>query len=274
MDLIYIANRAAHVEAADTAGVDRIMVDLEILGKQERQGHLDTLISSHSLDDIDFVRRRLTRSSLMVRINPIHDGSAAEIDAVVARGAEIVMLPMFMTAEEVQTFASLLNGRARLSLLLETAQALGRAGQILSVPGIDEVHIGLNDLHLALGLDFMFEVLAGGLIDHLAGLCRARRIKFGFGGIARLGRGLLPADDILLEHARLGSSQVILSRDFHALFDDRPLHVIKADFAEAVNRVRATYDRGQRATQDELTRNRAEVGTKIAQIVAARRQKS
>ena len=38
---------------------------------------------------------------------------------------------------------------------------------------------------------------------------------FGFGGIARLGEGLLPGRDVLAEHLRLGSQAVILSRTFH-----------------------------------------------------------
>jgi 2-keto-3-deoxy-L-rhamnonate aldolase RhmA len=273
MDLIYIAHRNPHVWAADLAGVDRVMVDLEILGKQERQGHLDTVISGHSLDDVAFVRSILSRSSLMVRVNPIHEGTAAEIDAVLARGAETVMLPMFMSVQEVETFVALINGRARVSLLLETAQALGRAEQILSVGGIDEVHFGLNDLHLALHLGFMFEVLAGGLVDHLAGVCTKRGLKFGFGGIARPGQGLLPAESILVEHARLGSTQVILSRDFRALVDDRPSDAIVGDFTAAVADVRQIYARALTLTPAELARNHDDVVAKTAAIAAARLHK-
>jgi hypothetical protein len=116
--------------------------------------------------------------------------------------------------------------------------------------------------------------LTGGLLDHLAGLCRNKGIKFGFGGTARLGRGLLPAEDILVEHARLGSTQVILSRDFRSLVDDRPLEAIAQDFAEAITRIRQTYGQAQRATPADLERNRADVAAKITQILAARRAKA
>ena len=34
--------------------------------------------------------------------------------------------------------------------------------------GLDDFHIGLNDLHLDMGLDFMFELFASGLLDHAA----------------------------------------------------------------------------------------------------------
>jgi hypothetical protein len=246
------------------------MVDLEIVGKRERQGHLDTVISGHVLDDVKFARGRLAASQLMVRINPIHDATAAELDVVVTSGADIVMLPMFKTVGDVQTFVSLLAGRARSCLLLETKEALGRAEQILGIPGIDEVHVGLNDLHLALGLDFMFEVLAGGLLDHLSRLCHAKGIKFGFGGIARLGHGILPASNILMEHARLGSTQVILSRDFRAFFDDRPMEVIKTEFADAVRSIRECYEQATQSESEQLERNRRSICARICEIISTR----
>ncbi|WP_305461450.1 aldolase/citrate lyase family protein [Photobacterium leiognathi] len=69
-------------------------------------------------------------------------------------GADIIMLPMFKTAGEAQSFIDYIDGRARTCLLIETSEALARIDDILEVPGIDEVHIGLNDLHLSLGLSF------------------------------------------------------------------------------------------------------------------------
>jgi hypothetical protein len=272
MDLIYIANDPLHVEAADAAGVDRVMVDLEINGKRERQGHLDTVISNHTLEDVRFVRGKLRKSLLLVRANPIYEGTSEEIDAIISAGADIVMLPMFKTAGEVQAFVSFLRGRAKACILLETTEALARAEQILSVPGIDEVHVGLNDLHLALGLDFMFEVLAGGLLDHVFTICKTKGLKYGFGGIARLGRGLLPAEEILMEHARLGSSQVILSRDFHVLFDGRPPEDIKRNFAEAIALIRARYEQARNAPDFELAENQLRVRGKIAEIAAFKRK--
>jgi len=60
----------------------------------------------------------------------------------------------------------------------------------------------------------MFEVLSGGLVEYIAEKCNKRKVKFGFGGIARIGDGILPAEYILGEHYRLGSNSVILSRTF------------------------------------------------------------
>ena len=214
MDLIFITNDSDLAVSAQSAGVDRVMVDLEILGKQDRQGHLNTVISNHSLEDVGRIGSVLNVSKLLVRVNPINEQSKLEIDSVIEQGADIIMLPMFKSALEVETFVQLVNGRVTTCLLLETQEAVTEIDNILSVKGIDEIHIGLNDLHLSMGLSFMFELLANGVLDKLNKKIIKAKIKFGFGGVARLGGGNLDASLILSEHIRLNSSMVILSRDF------------------------------------------------------------
>jgi len=167
IQLMFITNDREIAKEAQKAGIDRIMVDLEVLGKAERQKRRDTLISCHTLEDISAMREIVEPGRLMVRINPIHDQSAREIGEVINRGADIIMLPMFKTSGEVSAFLQAVTGRAKTCLLLETAQAFVRMDEILSLKGIDEVHIGLNDLHLSLGLDFMFELLSGGIVEYI-----------------------------------------------------------------------------------------------------------
>lgn len=220
MDTILIANDSWRAQAAEQAGVDRVMVDLEIIGKRERQKNFDSLISGHSLSDVSRLRSVLKRTLLMVRVNPMHDRTRDEVDACTAAGADILMLPMINHPAEASQFVQTVGGRAKTCLLLETGPALARLQDIISVPGIDEVHIGLNDLHLSLKLDFMFEVISGGLIEYMAGTIRAKGIRFGIGGIARFGQGLVSPELVLSEHVRLGSSQVILSRDYNRIFED------------------------------------------------------
>jgi citrate lyase beta subunit len=41
------------------------------------------------------VKAVLRHAPLMVRVNPLHDGTAAEVNAVLAAGADLLMLPMF-----------------------------------------------------------------------------------------------------------------------------------------------------------------------------------
>ncbi|MCF7487627.1 aldolase/citrate lyase family protein [Vibrio sp. A2-1] len=207
-------NDVDKIKMYDEVGIDRIFLDLEINGKIDRQGGLDTVISDHTIDDVIEARKVIENADLLVRINPIHDHSNEEISAVIDAGADIIMLPMFKTKEEVETFIRLVNGAAKISLLLETSEALARIDDILEVDGIDEIHVGLNDLHLSLGLTFMFELMAGSLLEYLTDKFKAKGIEFGIGGVSRIGSGNLSAEKILNEHVRLGSTRVILSRAF------------------------------------------------------------
>jgi len=62
-------------------------------------------------------------------------------------------------------------------------------------------------------------------------------IPFGFGGIASLGKGMLPAEKIILEHYRLGSSFAILSRTF-CNAEKSELEVIKRTFDDGIRDIR------------------------------------
>lgn len=267
MDLIYITNCPKRARTAEQAGVDRIMVDLESIGKDARQGHLKTVISRHTFDDVAVMRVVLATSRLMVRVNPIHEGSSAEIARVLDLGADIVMLPMFRAVSEVRDFVRFVGGRARCCLLLETGAALARIHPILDVPGIDEMHIGLNDLHLDLKLNFMFELLSGGLVDYLAAILRERNCKFGFGGVARLGHGTVSADLVLSEHRRLGSTQVILSRDFGQLFEDASGDQAASRFAEEVARIRSHLEHLATASPEQLECSARELRAAVAALI-------
>ena len=114
----------------------------------------------------------------------------------------------------MQTFIGCINGRARTCLLCETPGAVSQIDSILEVPGIDCIHIGLNDMHLGYGMKFMFELLADGTVEMLGDKFKSKGIPYGFGGIASLGLGTLPAENIIAEHYRLGSEMAILSRSF------------------------------------------------------------
>ncbi len=158
LKLMYITNRPEVARIAEAAGVDRVFVDMEFIGKDARQRGLDTVKSHHTAQDVANVARAVSRAEVLVRVNPIHDAlpdypsSAEEIDAVLRAGADVLMLPYFRTAEEARRFVGLVDGRARTMLLLETPEAAACVDEILQVPGVDEIHIGLNDLSLGLSL--------------------------------------------------------------------------------------------------------------------------
>lgn len=220
LNLMYITNCPEVARIAEEAGVDWIFVDMEFIGKDVRQKGLDTVQNHHTVADVANIKMAVKKAKVLVRVNPIHDAlddypsSEDEINATIEAGADIVMLPFFKTVEEVRKFLNIVNGRAKTCLLVETPEAALQIDEILDLPGIDMIHIGLNDLHLALGMKFMFELLADGTVDRLTAKIKAKGIPFGFGGIATLTGGAMPGSMVLKEHYRLGSSMVIVSRSF------------------------------------------------------------
>ena len=56
LKLMYITNNIDIAKIAEKSGVDWIFIDLEINGKEERQGHLDTVISRHSIEDVKKIK--------------------------------------------------------------------------------------------------------------------------------------------------------------------------------------------------------------------------
>lgn len=130
LKLMYITNQSDVAKIADENGVDRIFIDLEKIGKKERQGGMDTVQSQHSIEDISEVKNAIKQAELLVRVNPIHEETEAyssseeEIEEVIKHGADIIMLPFFKTLEEVQRFFRCVDGRVRTCLLLETPEAV------------------------------------------------------------------------------------------------------------------------------------------------------
>ncbi len=242
LKLMYITNNTDVAKIAEDAGVDRIFIDLEVIGKKERQSGMDTVQSHHKISDIAKVKRVLKKSELLVRSNPIYDGSEKEIGEIISGGADIVMLPYFKTIDEVKSFIDIVDGRARTCLLFETPEAVDRADEILSLNGIDEVFIGLNDLSLGYGKKFMFELLADGTVEKLCLKFRLKGIPYGFGGIAAIGTGTLRAECILKEHYRLGSASVILSRSFCNYEKVKDLDAVRSIFNNGIGCMRAFED--------------------------------
>lgn len=261
LNLMYITNRPEIAQIAEAAGVNRIFIDLEYIGKSDRQGGMDTVQSRHSLDDIKSVSAAITMAELLVRINPIHKASdeycssEQEIETAIANGADILMLPYFKTVEEVACFLNIVHGRVKTMLLLETPEAVESIDKILDLPGIDYIHIGLNDLSLGYGMKFMFQLLVDGTVERLSLKFREKNIPFGFGGIASMGKGLIPAEMIIKEHYRLGSTCAILSRSFCNTEKEHHLGVISSTFVNGIREIRE-YERIVEEKISFFTQNR------------------
>lgn len=252
MKLMYLTASPEAAIVAQNAGVDRIFLDLEILGKA-RQKNMDTFISHASIEDVKKLRAVVNKAELLVRCNSVHQGLKAEVDRIIADGADIIMLPFFKTVEEVRTFLDLVAGRVGTVLLFETKEAVESIDDILALDGIDEAYIGLNDLHISYGMKFMFEPLADGTVEYLCKKFREKGLPYGFGGIAKIGEGLLKSDYIIGEHKRLGSTSAILSRTFRNEVDaSRPID----DFAGEIKLLRNREDEIETWNEAQFEENR------------------
>lgn len=268
LKLMYITNNPMVAEIAVDAGVDRIFIDMEVLGKAERQGGMDTVQSHHVPKDIARVRKAIgDRAEIMARINPLNPNSQEEIDASIENGADVIMLPMWRTADDLRLFVRMVRGRARTMPLLETDTAADSLPEAVTVSGIDQMHIGLNDLHLCYHMKFMFQLLADGSVDSLCAQMRNAGLPFGFGGVGRPGSGALPAEYIVGEHVRLGSQYVILSRTFcnsNRILDLRELRQI---FAGGVADIRRVERECAGWTQEQFAANHGRVCECVEKIV-------
>ena len=271
LTLMYITNNLDVALIAQKYGVDRVWIDLETLGKEERQKGLDAVKSHHTVDDIMKIRPHLTTSKMLVRVNHWHEGSEKEIENVIAAGADMIMLPYWKTGGEVRQFTEAVQGRCQTTLLLETREAVDCIDEVLAMGGFDEIHIGLNDLHLSYGLDFMFELLTNGTVEMLCQKFKAAGIPYGFGGIARLGHGDLPAEKVIIEHYRLGSTRAILSRSFCDIEKIQEKSLIDSLFGIEMMKLRKYEHEVEGLSQEAFSENHKVVSKLVEEIACKKR---
>ena len=268
LTLMYITNNPDVALIAEKNGVDRIWIDLETEGKEERQKGRNTVKSKHSVEDIKRIKPLLSSAQMQVRVNPWSERSKKEIDAVIEAGADVIMLPMWRTVEEVKGFIQAVGGRAKTLLLLETIGAEKVLDEVLQIKGIDGMHIGLNDLHLEYKLPYMFELLSNGKIEEICNKIRPTGIPFGFGGIGMMGSGLIPTpEEIINEHFRLGSTALILSRSFCNYEQIGNLEEIDKRFSIGVKAVREQEKIASSLTQEDFLKNKEAVRKGVEQTM-------
>lgn len=269
METILITNDSGIAADAEQAGVSRIMVDLEQNGKKERQASRNTFISKHQKEDIARIRNTIKICPLIVRVNPWYEQSQDEIEYAIAAGSDIIMLPMIKNVADVAAFVAYIRDRAKPLPLIETVYSMEHLAQIASNPAIEELYIGLNDLHLELAMNFLFEPLALGLLDKMAHTIRDAGKSFGFGGIATMGSGELPAERILAEHARLGSSRIILSSRFCRDVEINEPSGRVERLKSALGKLNETYDKLCQRTHEQQLED-ATLTAEMINIIARR----
>ena len=85
----------------------------------------------------------------------------------------------------------------------------------------------------------MFELLTNGTLEKLCMKFKHRGLEYGFGGIASIGKGMLPSERVIKEHYRLGSNCAILSRSFCNTNEITDLEKIREVFEKGLADIRA-----------------------------------
>ncbi len=248
-------------------GVDRVFIDLEKLGKDIRQSHLDSWKSNHSFEDILSMRNVINGKRILVRLNPWNNNSLNEINIAIEYGADFLMLPMIIEFEEIYKFCKAVNSRVPVIPLIETKESIGLLERIIGLEGVNEIYIGLNDLSISHGYKFMFEPLRNGMLDKAAKILNNSKMVWGFGGIARTGCGNLPAEYLLGEHVRLNSQRVILSRSFHENSNNLDYLISNLNFKNEIEKLSQKYNYWCMASQDEIQKNQKNVHERIKNII-------
>jgi hypothetical protein len=242
INLFYITNNIAEAQIVDRLDIDFIFIDLETIGKKERQTGRNTVLSNHSITDVDNIKRSINNTKILVRCNPIGEWSKREFGEINARSAEIdmVMLPYFKTMGEVEVFTDLLDTlNIEPVLLVETLEAVFNLTDILKIFPFKYIHIGLNDLHIARGTVSMFEPYIDGLMNDITSILIENNQNFGIGGIGKIGAAMSPSPECVLnEHVRLNSNGVILSRSFKGDFDERTSERFGMEISQSVKNLR------------------------------------
>ena len=241
INLFYITNNILEAQMVDKLDIDWIFIDLETVGKKERQVGRNTVMSNHSISDVQKIRSVINNTKILLRCNPIGIHSKKEIEEInKTSGIDMVMLPFFKTVKEVKMFIELLDtSKVEPTLLIETISAIKNLNDILKIFPFKYVHIGLNDIHIERNTSFMFEPFIDGLLDKIVSILRSNNIKFGIGGIGKIGSDLLPTPECLInEHTRLKSSGVILSRSFKGDFSEVSKELFETELKQSVIKFR------------------------------------
>ncbi len=259
INLFYITNNIIEAQIVDNLDIDWIFIDLEKIGKKERQIGRDTVLSNHSITDVENIKSKIFNTKIIVRCNPIGEWSEKEFDEFNARSSEIdmVILPYFKTKDEVKIFIDLLDtSKIDPALLIETSDAIINLEKILKIFPFKYFHIGLNDLHIERGTISMFEPYVDGTLMKISSIFKKNNQNFGIGGIGKIGANMFPSPECILnEQIRLKSNGVILSRSFKGNFYEDQKVFFRKKLANAVEDLRSFEKKAEVLSNKELSKS-------------------
>jgi len=245
---LFFSTDPVMVREATAAGIGNIIVDLEHLGKKERQAGADTEINHYTIDDLRRVRAA-TDATVICRINRFNPATLSEIGQAIDAGADELLLPMVRAADEVEAVIAMVAGRAKVGILIETIDAVKRVDELARLP-LARVYVGLNDLAIERGTPNIFTSVIDGTVERIR---RAIRVPFGFGGLTLPDCGSpIPCRLLIAEMARLECRFSFLRRSFARDIRGR-------EMKREVPRMLDAIERAKSRTNDEINQNRREL---------------
>jgi hypothetical protein len=202
------------------------MVDWETRGKVKRQKEEDLELNYDTVEDLKQLSSNL-KIPVSVRVNPVGTYTSSEVNEALNNGAKMIMLPMAKSLEEVKSFLSIVDKRAKTIVQIETLALVKQIEGFRSLDW-DYAYIGLNDLMVERGGNSIWEAITNGTVETICKSLEGR--KYGFGGSTILGGGKpINGDLILHELVRLGGCMSIMRRTFKRELLDRDFNTeIKA----------------------------------------------
>ena len=99
----------------------------------------------------------------------------------------------------------------------------------------------------------------------------SKGIPYGFGGVGRIGEGLLLAEHIICEHYRLKSHGVILSRSFCNQDQQKGLSELRDLFQVNIKKLRAFEKEAERYSPEQFEDCRKSVIEEVQNVVEGKR---
>ena len=256
LDLFLFTTDVGMARAAQDAGAASVIADWERYGKADRQSGYDTEINADTPSHVRALAGAL-RIPVTVRVDSLRGEAETDIERALDAGAEILMLPMAESAGDVERFLSLVRGRARTLIQVETAALAERVDTITGL-GWDYAYVGLNDLMISRRDTWLWTPLVDGTLDRIYDALAGRAV--GFGGVTIVSGGHpLPFSDLLSEMARLSCRLSFMRRTFWREIEGRHL-------GAELDAVRAAWHAARMRSPEAVTRDRASLRDRLGRL--------
>jgi hypothetical protein len=191
------------------------MVDLETIGKNERQLGRNAVINHHDVSDVLKIKNLNLNSKLICRVNPFYEGSFNEISLAINNGADYIMIPMIENISAYKKILDMISGRCKVIPLIETPYSLMKVAEIIDYFPIDQIHFGLNDLRIGFKMHNLFEILFSNFFQNVIDEVKNKVQTIGIGGIGSpLYQQQVYPELVIKQIKCIGGNSIIMSRSF------------------------------------------------------------